>query len=170
MLLRRVCTSYIPSPITVIYPPWMYVDLEIVVAHDKSHTKAEEALQSVNAALEAGNKLGGHTISLDVAPSAPAGPVASQSTNADVTTAGSSDPGSVSQIPELDFAYPQYDDDALEVDSLSNTSDCNHRGNGVPCRFYNREGCAKGTLCTFSHAPDEKSVRDELCVFLSFSH
>jgi hypothetical protein len=50
------------------------------------------------------------------------------------------------------------------VDSLSNTSDCNHRGNGVPCRFYNREGCAKGALCPFSHAPDEKSVRDDLCV------
>ncbi|KAJ2918077.1 hypothetical protein MD484_g2306, partial [Candolleomyces efflorescens] len=151
-------------------------DLEIVVTHDKAHTKAGEALQSVNAALEAGTKLGTHTISPDVvAPSAltAAGTSTSEGTTTTTTATGNAaadgnatsvtEPAvPASLIPELDFSYPQYDDEALEVDSLSNTSDCNHRGNGVPCRFYNREGCAKGTLCPFSHAPDEKSVRDDL--------
>ncbi|KAI4518575.1 hypothetical protein GGG16DRAFT_118292 [Schizophyllum commune] len=28
------------------------------------------------------------------------------------------------------------------------------------CRFHNHDGCARGEKCTFSHAPDEKSVRD----------
>ncbi|TRM58004.1 hypothetical protein BD626DRAFT_411084 [Schizophyllum amplum] len=28
------------------------------------------------------------------------------------------------------------------------------------CRFNNHDGCARGEACTFSHAPDEKSVRD----------
>jgi hypothetical protein len=160
---------------------WLYnIDLETVVAHDKSHTKAEEALQSVKAALEAGTKLGNHTISPDVvAPSAPATTsegTATTTATGNTATDGSNAPPAVGtssitepavpapHIPELDFSYPQYDDEALEMDSLSNTSDCNHRGNGVPCRFYNREGCAKGTLCPFSHAPDEKSVRDDLYV------
>ncbi|KAJ2914216.1 hypothetical protein MD484_g6210, partial [Candolleomyces efflorescens] len=34
--------------------------------------------------------------------------------------------------------------------------------NGVACRFYNHGGCSRGEECTFSHSPDEKSVRDEL--------
>ncbi|KAF5339797.1 hypothetical protein D9611_009200 [Ephemerocybe angulata] len=119
-------------------------DLEIVTTHDANHTKAADTLQVVLKSLEAGTKLGNHTISHETAP-------------LDAETAAAT-----AAIPELDFSYPHYDDEALEMDTLSNTSDCNHRGNGVPCRFYNRAGCAKGSLCPFSHAPDEKSVRDDL--------
>ncbi|KAF6760447.1 hypothetical protein DFP72DRAFT_959740 [Ephemerocybe angulata] len=119
-------------------------DLEIVTTHDANHTKAADTLQVVLKSLEAGTKLGNHTISHETAPP-------------DAETAAAT-----AAIPELDFSYPHYDDEALEMDTLSNTSDCNHRGNGVPCRFYNRAGCAKGSLCPFSHAPDEKSVRDDL--------
>ncbi|KAJ7452896.1 hypothetical protein FB451DRAFT_1373996 [Mycena latifolia] len=46
--------------------------------------------------------------------------------------------------------------------SGSDTSDAQHRGSGVPCLFYNHGGCARGSSCRFSHAPDEKSVRDGL--------
>ncbi|KAF8643577.1 hypothetical protein AX16_008965 [Volvariella volvacea WC 439] len=51
-----------------------------------------------------------------------------------------------------------------EVDSdiESDSSDCQHRGNNTPCRFYNRDGCNRGASCRFSHAPDKKSVRDKL--------
>ncbi|KAJ7494854.1 hypothetical protein B0H11DRAFT_920060 [Mycena galericulata] len=62
--------------------------------------------------------------------------------------------------PEIDYATPAIDADKLEVDSGSDTSDANHTGTGVPCLFYNHQGCARGTGCKFSHAPDEKSVRD----------
>ncbi len=69
----------------------------------------------------------------------------------------------------VDFGFPRYDQDALEIASVSDSSDCNHVGNGVQCRFYNHEGCARGNACLFSHAPDEKSVRDDLCVAISAS-
>jgi len=62
----------------------------------------------------------------------------------------------------VDFGFPHWDYEALEVASVSDSSDCQHVGNGVPCRFYNHNGCGKGTECPYSHAPDEKSVRDDL--------
>lgn len=34
-----------------------------------------------------------------------------------------------------------------------------HQGNGVACRFYNRERCIKGSACPWSHAPDTYSLR-----------
>jgi hypothetical protein len=52
----------------------------------------------------------------------------------------------------------------LELESVSDSSDWNHEGNGIPCRFYNHDGCLRGTVCRFSHAPDHKSVRDRLYV------
>ena len=58
--------------------------------------------------------------------------------------------------------YPHLDEDRMEIDSQSDSSDYGHEGNGIPCRFYNHGGCNKGTHCSFSHAPDEKSVRDDL--------
>lgn len=67
---------------------------------------------------------------------------------------------------EVDFSFPQWDYEALEVASVSESSDCYHVGNGVPCYFYNRTGCTRGASCTYSHAPDEKSVRDDLYVIL----
>ncbi len=64
----------------------------------------------------------------------------------------------------VDFNFPHWDFEALEVASVSDSSDCQHVGNGVPCRFYNHNGCVLGTACAYSHAPDEKSVRDDLYV------
>jgi hypothetical protein len=58
---------------------------------------------------------------------------------------------------------PSLDAKKLEdLSSQSDSSDYGHEGNGIPCRFYNHDGCKKGNNCPFSHAPDEKSVRDEL--------
>ncbi|KAK7460447.1 hypothetical protein VKT23_009169 [Stygiomarasmius scandens] len=39
--------------------------------------------------------------------------------------------------------------------------DLDHFGNRTACRFYNHNGCNRGTACIFSHAPDSKSIRDE---------
>lgn len=58
--------------------------------------------------------------------------------------------------------HPRYDDEAWDLHSDSETEDCFHVGNRTACRFYNREGCGRGPHCKFSHAPDAKSVRDEL--------
>jgi hypothetical protein len=59
---------------------------------------------------------------------------------------------------------PHLDDTKVELESVSDSSDWNHEGNGIPCRFYNHDGCLRGTGCRFSHAPDHKSVRDRLYV------
>jgi hypothetical protein len=59
---------------------------------------------------------------------------------------------------------PQLDDTKVELESVSDSTDWNHEGNGIPCRFYNHDGCLRGTDCRFSHAPDHKSVRDRLYV------
>ncbi|KAF7981539.1 hypothetical protein HWV62_33129 [Athelia sp. TMB] len=53
-------------------------------------------------------------------------------------------------------APPYKDDD----DSDSGSSDYFHWGNGIPCTFYNHGSCNKGTACAYSHAPDDKSIRD----------
>ena len=58
--------------------------------------------------------------------------------------------------------FPHLDEDRLKYDSESESSDYEHQGNGISCRFYNHDGCSKGVRCAFSHAPDDKSVRDEL--------
>jgi hypothetical protein len=70
---------------------------------------------------------------------------------------------------EDDFAvsddeYPLLCDKKVEPESVSDSSDWNHEGNGIPCRFYNHDGCIRGIECRFSHAPDHKSVHDRLCV------
>lgn len=59
---------------------------------------------------------------------------------------------------------PQLDDNKVELESVSDSSDWNHEGNGIPCRFHNHDGCLRGTNCRFSHAPDHRSVRDRLYV------
>ncbi|KAI0065070.1 hypothetical protein BV25DRAFT_1989327 [Artomyces pyxidatus] len=68
-----------------------------------------------------------------------------------------------------DDEYPSLDDPKVDLASMSDTSDFAHEGNGIPCRFYNHAGCNKGRDCSFSHAPDPKSVRDDLgknvCIF-----
>ncbi|KAJ7082662.1 hypothetical protein B0H15DRAFT_932609 [Mycena belliarum] len=66
--------------------------------------------------------------------------------------------------PEPDYALPlpSAAPRAPSDASNSDTSDAQHRGNGTPCLFYNHQGCARAGSCKFSHAPDEKSVRDGL--------
>ena len=62
-----------------------------------------------------------------------------------------------------DYDYPSYEDEAAEeYEAYSGSSDCEHEGNGTACRFYNHGGCNRGKACRFSHAPDGKSVRDDL--------
>ena len=53
-------------------------------------------------------------------------------------------------------------DSALEIEDESDSEDFAHTGNGTPCKFYNHAGCRHGSRCRFKHAPDSKSVRDEL--------
>ncbi|KAI9507662.1 hypothetical protein F5148DRAFT_969472, partial [Russula earlei] len=57
----------------------------------------------------------------------------------------------------------------LELESVSDSSDWNHDGNGIACRIYNHDGYLCGTRCRLSHAPDYRIVRDRLgrnvCVF-----
>ena len=64
-----------------------------------------------------------------------------------------------------EYSWPQcleyrYNGNGAETESDS--SDCEHTGNGVACRFYNHAGCTRKGGCQFSHAPDDKSVRDKL--------
>ena len=61
-----------------------------------------------------------------------------------------------------DYEAPTLDDDPHLGESLSESSDCEHIGNGIPCKFYNRTECKNGYACRFSHAPDKKSERDAL--------
>ncbi|KAH8978380.1 hypothetical protein EDB86DRAFT_3090749 [Lactarius hatsudake] len=68
-----------------------------------------------------------------------------------------------------DDVGPSLTDPGKELESVSDSSDWNHWGNGFPCQYYNRDGCTQGFECEFSHAPDHKSVRDRLernvCVY-----
>ncbi|KAG6860442.1 hypothetical protein C0995_011082 [Termitomyces sp. Mi166 len=116
--------------------PAAKIDFEIVIAHDPVHVLAHASLGRTLSLLQA-TKIGSHILS----------PPSSE-----VTPDGE----------PVDFAFPRYEDDKLEIAEPSDSSDCNHVGNGVPCRFYNHNGCARGVECDFSHAPDEKSVRDDL--------
>lgn len=55
-------------------------------------------------------------------------------------------------------------DEPLEIEEESDSEDYTHLGNGTPCKFYNTgfQGCRHGVRCHFMHAPDSRSVRDEL--------
>lgn len=55
-------------------------------------------------------------------------------------------------------------EDVPDLEEASDSEDCAHAGNGTPCRAYNHSGCTSGARCRCSHAPDKRSVRDELCV------
>ncbi|KAM5541101.1 hypothetical protein V8D89_005234 [Ganoderma adspersum] len=64
------------------------------------------------------------------------------------------------------------EDDAIDVEYGSDTDDYEHEGNGIACRYHNcaARGCRYGAgVCMFRHAPDWKSVRDDLgrnvCVY-----
>jgi hypothetical protein len=62
---------------------------------------------------------------------------------------------------------PFLNDPKVELESVSDSSNWNHMGNGSPCPNYNYDGCTRGVKCEFSHGPGYKSVRDRLCVFFS---
>lgn len=64
----------------------------------------------------------------------------------------------------VEDGLPSPADLVKELESVSDSSDWNHEGNGFPCRYYNHDGCTRGVECKYSHAPDHKSVRDRLCV------
>lgn len=53
-------------------------------------------------------------------------------------------------------------DPLWEVMTQSDSSEYGHEGNHTPCRYLNHDGCKHGAKCRFRHAPDEKSVRDQL--------
>ncbi|KII94325.1 hypothetical protein PLICRDRAFT_695334 [Plicaturopsis crispa FD-325 SS-3] len=64
-----------------------------------------------------------------------------------------------------DAMYPRLASKGMfadDEDIHSNSSDCEHEGNGLPCRDYNHDGCRKGAACAYSHAPEEHSMRDKL--------
>lgn len=117
-------------------------DFETVLAHTPMHLPSQTSLSRTVAAITSSRTLGSHVLEPSIVD--------------DVTK-------------DLDFGYPHYptgEDDVLDVldddDGFSDSSDCVHVGNGVPCRFYNHAGCGRGAECAFSHAPDERSIRDEL--------
>jgi len=63
-----------------------------------------------------------------------------------------------------DEVYPRFSDEPWPTYSDSDSADCKHTGKEgtIACRFYNHEGCSRNSECKYSHAPDVKSVRDEL--------
>ena len=68
------------------------------------------------------------------------------------------------EADSLGYPYPNEDifDFGEETPFLSDSSDFEHTGNGIPCRFYNHDGCRNGPECKFKHAPDDRSIRDNL--------
>ena len=76
--------------------------------------------------------------------------------------------GNEEDYVDSDDESPELDAIKIELESVSDSSDWSHEGNGIPCRFYNHDGCLRGTDCRFSHAPDHKSVRDRLYVLEGF--
>ncbi|TDL23899.1 hypothetical protein BD410DRAFT_786567 [Rickenella mellea] len=61
--------------------------------------------------------------------------------------------------------FPPLDAEKWEIETESDTSDYQHDGNGVPCRYYNHGGCKNGSGplgCMFKHSPDDNSMRDKL--------
>lgn len=54
------------------------------------------------------------------------------------------------------------DEGLWEYETVSESSEYEHEGNGTACRYLNHGGCRHGSECLWKHAPDEKSVRDQL--------
>ncbi|KAJ4486342.1 hypothetical protein J3R30DRAFT_3445981 [Lentinula aciculospora] len=52
------------------------------------------------------------------------------------------------------------------LDCPSDSEAYQHKGKGkgvkLPCRYYNHDGCQFGKVCRYKHAPDDRSIRDEL--------
>ncbi|KAK7037581.1 hypothetical protein VNI00_011073 [Paramarasmius palmivorus] len=75
------------------------------------------------------------------------------------------------EYTDEEYSFPRFDQNMDEYNAVSDSesSDCEHKGNGTTCRFYNHGGCNRGTRCQYSHAPDDRSIRDDLgrnvCIF-----
>ena len=63
-----------------------------------------------------------------------------------------------------DLMAPLPDDSTDEpvTPVASDSEDYTHDGYGVPCKHYNHDGCRMGSKCSYKHAPDGRSVRDDL--------
>ncbi|TFY57503.1 hypothetical protein EVJ58_g6978 [Rhodofomes roseus] len=53
-------------------------------------------------------------------------------------------------------------DPLWEIMTESDSSEYKHEGNNTPCRYLNHDGCNDGSQCRWKHAPDARSIRDEL--------
>ena len=49
-----------------------------------------------------------------------------------------------------------------EVLTESDSDEREHEGDGVACYGWDHDGCRGGGACPQKHAPDERSVRDQL--------
>jgi hypothetical protein len=65
-------------------------------------------------------------------------------------------------VADSDGEYPLLSDEKVGPESASDSSDWNHKGNGIPCKFYDHDGCTRVTECRFLHTLDHKSKRDHL--------
>lgn len=85
-------------------------------------------------------------------------------TSQGLSPGGSRDRANGSTTADLDFQFPAHEEVEVDLAELSESEDCGHMGNRIPCKYYNRKdgGCARGLGCLFMHAPDERSVRDSL--------
>ena len=62
-------------------------------------------------------------------------------------------------LEDADYDFPQ-SHGGCEDWVAQYIGDDKYTSTAPSCRFHNHDGCARGEKCTFSHAPDEKSVRD----------
>ncbi|KAJ3561085.1 hypothetical protein NP233_g10412 [Leucocoprinus birnbaumii] len=64
--------------------------------------------------------------------------------------------------PNYDEEFPPFDGEEWDPPIDSDSEEARHTTNGKACKFHNHGGCSKRARCGYSHAPDNKSVRDEL--------
>ncbi|KAI1786100.1 TPR-like protein [Ganoderma leucocontextum] len=84
--------------------------------------------------------------------------------------------GSIDWPEDASVRSQRGQDVVMEIEDESDSKDFAHPGTGIACRYYNTSdtGCRNGKTCRFRHAPDSKSVRDELgrnvCVYWLLGH
>lgn len=143
-------------------------DLNIVLDRDPSCADAQKALSDAQAALRLKREDAKRRRDSPYYASRDDDDGAWDDADDEETDLGSDASDMEDLMPEDELAEPlphhPSADDGRDTPTLSDTSDFEHAGNGVPCRYYNHGGCARGVRCTFRHAPDDRSVRDDLCV------
>ena len=173
--------TYPISPSTIKLTLSTHPDLELIISQDSTHVLAKGALSKVTHELSQSQASPPVTSASPTTTSTPYNTPATASIPPEHPSHGviqfptqlpTPSPTPSSELPPpVDFAFPSPSPSTppLYEPSLSDSSDCFHVGNGIPCRFYNTHalGCGMGLLCRFSHSPDEKSVRDNLYVSLS---